>query len=87
MFTSYRLSRHAEQRTQQRGLPRGVIDLIIDFGAARDAGRGATKHSLTKDSLRSIRHCYGRGIAEAMNRYRDAYVICSGPTIITAICS
>lgn len=84
MFASYIITRHARQRTQQRGIPNGIIDLIIDFGRSCDAGDGACRYALAKDSLRAIRRSYGSQFADAASRYRCAYVVMVGNKIITA---
>jgi len=83
MLASYVFTQHAQQRKQQRGFPDGIIDLIIDFGLSCDAGDGARKYALAKDSFRAIRRMYGRQFAEAANRYRRAYVVMAGNRIIT----
>lgn len=81
----FKISLHARQRMQQRNIPSGIVDMIMDFGSSRDGGDGTRKHGLTKESLREIRRSYGRDIANAMNRYRRVYVVAAGGgKIITA---
>lgn len=84
MFASYEMTRHARQRTQQRGIPNGIVDLIIDFGRSCAAGDGARRYALGKDGLRAIRRSFGPRFADAADRYRNAYVVVAGDKIITA---
>jgi hypothetical protein len=80
----FTVSHHAQQRMQQQNIPAGIVDLIMEFGHSRNAGDGARKHTLTKESFRAIRRSYGREVADAMNRYRRAYIVAAGDKIITA---
>ena len=84
MDTIHSLTRHAQQRTQQRQIPLGIVELIMEYGRSVDAGSGARKYSLTKESLRSIRRYFGCQFSDALAQYRRAHVISSGNAVITA---
>ena len=77
-------TKHARKRLQQRSIPPGIVSLIMEFGAEARAGDGATSYFLTKDSCREIKRWFGGGFADAIGRYRRAYVIADGETVITA---
>ena len=84
MNTIHTLSRHARQRSQQRQIPHGIIELILDYGTACDGRWGGRKYSLTKESLRSVRRHFGCQFSDALAQYRRAHVISSSNAVITA---
>lgn len=84
MNSTFSFTTHASVRMQQREIPPGIIDIIITYGRARDAGNGASKHGLAKKSLRDIRRIYGPGVADALKPFRRAYVVAAGGKVITA---
>ena len=85
IVSSYTFTRHAKDRSGARAIPEMITELIIEYGASRDAGDGARKYALTKESLSHLRRRAGRGIAKALSFYRDrnAYVVACGDRIIT----
>lgn len=85
MASPYAFTRHAKDRSGARAIPEMVAELIIEYGESRDAGDGARKYALTKESLSHLRRRAGSGIAKALSFYRDrnAYVVASGDRIIT----
>ncbi|MGH7090567.1 MAG: hypothetical protein ACREFQ_16860 [Stellaceae bacterium] len=84
MSSTCSFTRHAWQRMQQRSIPSGVVDLILEYGHEAEAGEGASRFALDKDSLRAIRRSFGTQFADALNRYRSAYVVANGERVITA---
>lgn len=85
MPSSYAFTRHAKDRSGVRTIPEMIAELIIEYGESRDAGNGARKYALTKESMSLLRRRAGSGIAKALSFYRDrnAYVVASGGNIIT----
>jgi hypothetical protein len=85
MTSSFAFTRHANDRSGLRAIPEMIAELIIEYGESRDAGDGARKYALTKESMSLLRRRAGSGIAKAINVYRDrnAYVVASGDRIIT----
>lgn len=74
---------HARDRSTARAIPPGIAEMILEFGVSRDAGDGARKHGFSRESLREIRHTYGREVAKVMEKYRAAYVVAAAGRIIT----
>ncbi len=85
MKQAYGLTRHARERSTGRAIPPMIAEMIIDFGQACDAGDGARKYMLTKDSMRELRRVGGREIVKALDPYRsrNAYVVAEGGRIVT----
>jgi len=67
------LTTHANERMQQRGFPRHVVEAIIHFGAGKLV-RGAESIMLDKRALRLIADKDTR-LAIELERYRGAYVV------------
>ncbi len=86
MTVSYQITQHAHERFTSRGIPPMIAELIMEFGHSREAGDGARKYALTKQSMRELRRVAGREIAKAVGSYRNrnAYVVSVGGRIITA---
>lgn len=85
MYSSYEFTHHAKERSTARDIPPLITDIIVEFGESRDAGDGAKKHTLTKQSMSEIRRAGGRELAKTIEFYRsrNAYVVVSGSKIIT----
>ena len=77
------LSAHAAIRLRQRSIPQAIVDLLIDFGEASSAGSGASRHSFSKRSWRAAAAYLGPA-AKHYERYRSAYVVMAGTSVITA---
>lgn len=62
-----------------------IAEMIVDFGRSRDAGEGARKYSLTKESMQELRRAGGPEIVKAIAPYRNrnAYVVTAGDRIVT----
>ncbi len=50
------LSLHAEKRGQQRGIPRKIVEFILEHGTPFAAPRGAQRVMLTKKDQQKIRN-------------------------------
>ena len=53
------LSRHAQVRSQQRGISLELVDLLLDYGQERHVGRGATVLSFSKSARERLRQTLG----------------------------
>jgi hypothetical protein len=85
MASSYAFTRHAKDRSGVRAIPEMIAEIIIEYGESRDAGDGARKYALTKESMSLLRRRAGRELANAISLYRNrnAYVVACGGRIIT----
>lgn len=79
------LSRHAAVRSQQRCIPRFVIDVLIDWADRSDAGSGASSYAFSKRSWRRFATDRGRD-ARRFERYRDVYVVVARDGTVVTVC-
>lgn len=69
------LSRHAEARSQQRGITLNLIDLLLDFGQERHVGHGATVLSFPKRARERLRRDLPRKIYASISSKLDVYAV------------
>jgi hypothetical protein len=69
------LSRHARVRMQQRGIPRVVVEHLLEFGTVRHDHRGAVIVYFDKRSRRQLARAEGRAAAHTLERWRNAYAV------------
>ena len=68
------MTHHAAVRSQQRGLPPILIDLLIQFGCTEPAGNGASKVFLDKAASKRLK-AYAGPLACTLERYMDLYAV------------
>lgn len=74
---------HAQARTQQRGIPQMLIDLLLMFGKREAAGSGLSKIFFDKRGRRRVQG-YAGPLGSLINQYLDVYaVVTSDDTVIT----
>ncbi|WP_075790584.1 hypothetical protein [Massilia putida] len=74
MHSSTRLTRHATVRQQQRGIPRIVIDLLLDYGVVERAAGGVRTFYFDKSTRRKVL-AYVGPLASALIPFLDYYAI------------
>jgi len=84
MPQSTHITRHARRRMDQRAIPEKIVALILDFGDSRAVRNGALTFWLSRESLRAIRHVFGRGTVRALDHFRRAYVVVASGVVVTA---
>ncbi len=77
------LSSHAIERSNQRGIPEAMIDLIIKFGAV-EYHRGSEIFSLDKKGLRKAKSYFGSLYSGSRDTLRDFYIVVREDTVVTA---
>ncbi len=76
-------TQHANIRSQQRGIPPLVLDLLRQFGSHEPAGGGASKVFFDKQGRRKVQ-AYAGPLAPLLNEHLDFYaVIGSNDQVIT----
>jgi len=68
------MTNHAIARSQQRGIPPLVVDLLLQFGSEEPAGDGATKVFLDKQGKRRVR-AYAGPLARSIEPILDTYIV------------
>jgi hypothetical protein len=83
--SSYGFTRHANERSTSRNISPMIAEIILEFGESLDAGDGARKYALTKQSMGELRRRAGRELTKAIDPYRNrnAYVVARAGHIIT----
>jgi hypothetical protein len=69
------VTNHARIRMQQRGIPDGAVDLLLDYGRETRAGKGRRIVSFDKRSRRRMFRDLGQAALRLIARYRDAYAV------------
>uniref|UniRef100_UPI0035B43561 hypothetical protein n=1 Tax=Hylemonella sp. TaxID=2066020 RepID=UPI0035B43561 len=68
------LSKHAKIRSQQRGIPPLLVDLLRDLGASEKAPGGTTVYYFDKKARRRF-EAYAGPIAGVLQQHLDAYIV------------
>jgi hypothetical protein len=78
------MTKHAQIRQQQRGIPPIVIDLLIEYGTEASAGSQATKYYFDKAARKRLNSYVGR-LTSLFSEYLDYYaVVGADGAVITA---
>jgi hypothetical protein len=68
------MTKHADIRSQQRGISPMMIDLLLQFGEKEPAGGGASKVYLNKSARRKLR-AYAGALAPLVDQHLDIYAV------------
>lgn len=69
------LSCHAEIRSQQRGIPLDLVDLLLDFGQESHVGKGGTVLSFPKRVRDRLRRDLPRKVYASISSKLDIYAV------------
>ena len=78
------ISKHGNDRLQQRAIPPFVLDLLLNFGQTQHDHQGCELVYFGKSGLRRVSRHLGPQIAGHLGHYRSAYAIVAGGRIVTA---
>jgi hypothetical protein len=70
------MSRHANERSQQRAIPPMMIDLLLQFGSSANAGAGVSKLFFDKVSRRRVK-AYAGSLSRLLDEHLDVYAVVS----------
>ena len=73
---------HSKKRRQQRGIPKLIIEWLLEFGEVVRL-HGSDLYYFSNKSKKAIRHYAGRRILQLMKRYMDAYLIFKDGYVVT----
>ena len=68
-------SRHAEKRSQQRGVPRLVKDWLLSYGQENYDGHGAIIRYFNGSSIRQLERDVGREPVRFMSKFFRCYLV------------
>ena len=77
-----RMSQHASKRSQQRGIPPLIVDLLLEFGTREHDGNGAEVCYFDRGAKRRLQS-YAGGLIGKLSEDLDAYAIVSGDEVVT----
>ena len=78
------LTFHAQQRMQQRGIPRRVIGYVLTYGRVSHDHHGGCVIWLDKRSKARIGQEEGRQVVRQLDKHLNAYVVTdSNGTVVT----
>ena len=75
-------TKHAASRSQQRGIPPIIIDLLLQFGARQHAGDGAEICYFDRRARKHL-HSYAGGLISRLSEALDAYAVVAGDKVVT----
>jgi hypothetical protein len=77
-----KLTEHAAVRSQQRGIPRIVLDLLLQFGCHEYDHAGAEIIYFDRRSKKSVMS-YTGGLISRLSDHLDSYAVLVGGTVVT----
>lgn len=82
---SVQLTKHANDRMQQRGIPPLIIEWLTSYGASRHDHRGAEILYFDKHSRKALAKAVGEEVVSRLAGLLDTYaVVADGGAVITA---
>jgi len=78
MFT-----KHARERSQQRGIPPFVVDMLLQYGERQRDGHGAEIHYFGKRGRRRLQTYVGPAILEHLSHYLNVYAVVADGEVVT----
>ena len=69
------LTQHAQQRMQQRGIPRQAIGYVLTYGRVSHDHRGTRVMWLDKRCRARLGREEGREVVRELDKHLDAYVV------------
>ena len=80
----FNLSKHAEKRASQRGVPKKIIELIQIYGEEIHRGGGCVVRFISKKGLEFIYTEIGREERKVLKNKENAYIVENDGFVITA---
>lgn len=76
------ISKHASDRSQQRGIPPLIMEWLFEFGM-EEHHRGRQIVYFDKRSRRSLRRAVGRQVITKLDKYMNCYLVVDDGMVIT----
>ena len=78
------ISQHAQARMQQRGIPKPVLETLLEYGHYHHDGHGAEIVHFTGKAKGRLRKILDRKAFVDMENYFDVYAVIARGVLITA---
>lgn len=69
------VTRHAQIRMQQRGVPPLILEWLLEYGATEYDGHGGRVRYFDKDARRRIGRAKGDIVLRRMHEFFDSYAV------------
>ena len=69
------LTKHAQRRALQRGIPFVIVQLLQAYGEERHDKRGGVIRYFSHRSVRQLGRDAGREMVRRINKYRRTYIV------------
>lgn len=69
------MSTHAKVRSQQRGIPSHIVNLLINYGRGFHDRRGGIRRMFTRESLLEIQDEYGANFIRENHEHWRSYLV------------
>jgi len=77
------ITTHAQTRMQQRGLPLGIVDLVLAYGSVTHDHHGAEIYDFDKLAIRRLERAWGRTFVRRLDGLQRAYAVLQDGRVIT----
>ena len=78
-------TKHFDQRFQQRGLKKAVVQALIQYGEQHSSRHGIESLFFSKHALAEIKADHGKAVFKACERLRNAYLVMSEDGVLITI--
>lgn len=78
-----KMTKHAEKRRQQRGIPRMLIDWLIGYGSTEKAPGDAEYVYFGRKDRKELSRDFGKQAVGHLSKYMNTYLIIKDACIIT----
>lgn len=76
------MTMHAQSRSQQRGVPPIIVDLLIQFGKRISSGDGTEICYFDRRARKHV-HGYVGGLISRLNEQLDSYAVVTSGKVVT----
>ena len=77
------ITTHALTRMQQRGIPPGIVDLVLAYGSVVHDQHGAEIYHFDKSAMRRLERSWGRSFVRRLDGLQRAYAVVRDGRVIT----
>lgn len=77
------MTRHANIRSQQRGVPPLVLEWLLEYGAVERQPGGTQLRFFDKTARRRLERRCGRSVVSRLDDFLSAYAVTADDTVVT----
>ena len=76
------VTKHAQRRLQQRGLPSAALEVLLDFGSEKHVGKGCIAFAMNHAARKRARECLGAATFSRLEPHLNSYVILADDGVV-----